>query len=461
MNAPTYWRKCMRRHTVVAALLSGVGFAALAQGQPDEPEGSRLTLTAGAEAARAGSGLYTGADLLILQQTRSQTFAFQLSGNVALVSDGDFARSIETPSASLRYRNDSGPLVFDASYAFQREAVDGLISPGELINGVSQTDFIDDDGFRTSHSASASVAIGTRDPFGANVQLSHQDISYTDTTDTDLIDRQISTAAVDLRFDVNPVLQFTPGVNYSVEDRDDIANTRVERENIRLGFISQVNKVTRVEGALSWSTVETSIDAPVGGGRAATEDESLGVDVAVTLDQRNGQTILSYNRALETTGTVDRLFYRRNMSLSAVQQLSFGAGFSRFGDSDDIGFIGSLTYAQELKNGRIRLVADQSTTVTEDDFNATTLNVSGTYSTDISARGSLSATAQYTDLRIEDPALADRTTASIALNYQHALTPEWDVGAGIRYVKTYRDDVETDNDTTLSVTLSRSISLFR
>lgn len=446
----------IRKRGVLSIMLCSVGIGAIAQAQTADENPSRLRLSAGAEVSDTPF-FFADADLLVARETRSQSLTFAANARIMTLSEDDSEYGIIDPSVRLDYAHETGPLNFNFGYTYALGDVDGQLVLDDPQGQITQDSFILSTGTVTQQTGTIGLEIGRRDPFGARLDLTYSDVSYDDVTDARLNDSTTQGADLSLRFDVTRVFQVNAGLRYSEDDQADALNTTQERTGASIGAVAQVNKVTRANAAISWTQIDTGTDDGAGG-RTTVSEDGYGFDLGVSIDQRNGQWQLAYNREVDVGGSDDRLTLQRSFELTKTQTLSYTVGAIKQGD--DISPLGRVTFQQELRNGVIALDASQDGFVTDEGARAISRRISGSYSTELTPRSSLSFAASLASLDYNDPAIDDGRSTQASVTYRHELTRDWDVSASILHEVSVEGAME-ENDTALSLSLNRDLTLFR
>lgn len=445
------------RYGTMALGLSAVGLTAVAQtSQPNEARSSRLVLSAGGTIDEDGERFFSSASAEINRETRTQSLQFTASTQLDFGLD-DGSPAMTDPRLSLTYRNTGSPLTYVVALNYSESDLDGEIAADPDDETIVASDFVLDTGTRISRSARASLSYGERAPFGVTLNLGINDLRYVDSLDPRLFDRVRTTADLDFRFDVSPVLTVTAGLGYEQTDTQDDDATLSEQNDLTLGFVAQVSKVLTVDGSVSYVETQDTIDDGFGG-RVSTTSDDWGYTIGATLDRPNGAMRLSYSRQIESEGEIDRISFNRSLDLTETQALSFSVGTSRLdGDAED--FEADISYTQRFKASQLQLRAQQVSSFSDTDDPVTTRQISGRYSQELSRVSTISADVSYASLDYLNDAFEDTDSLQFGVTYAHALTSSWDLSTRAYYSQTSDDDGEAESYG-LTVQINKTFDLF-
>lgn len=446
------------KRIALAVSLCAVGLTAVAQSVDEDASPSRLTVSAGGQVG-TDAAILTSADLRVIRQTRTQQLTFNLSGSVIAYEDDGFEPVLSSPTARLSYSHDGGPVQLTTAFSYAKTSVDGVTSSAEAADGLSPSDFLDDDGERIDRSAQLGLEFGARSRFGTTINLSYSDVTFEDTTSTALFDSQTVTADIGFRLDVTDVFQLRPGYSFQEVDRDNLEQTLTTRQIAQIAATYQINPVTSVDATLALTRIETTENDALSGLRETQVKDGAGFQLGATLTRKTGDMRLQYGRNVETDNNVDSLTFSHTLELSRTQQLDYSIGVASYGDETAV--IGSLGYAQALKNGQFSLGFDQSVTQTDTDETAVSTTLTGRYQTALTARGDLLAGIELSRLDTTDPAESDFDSVNLSVGYRHTLNRDWSVDTSLAHNVARQDGVETNSTTNLSLSLNRTFSLFR
>ncbi|MCV2867313.1 hypothetical protein OEW28_01560 [Defluviimonas sp. WL0002] len=368
-------------------------------------------------------------------------------------------------SGVLRYIDSGGDTDFGLEdtrlrFGYQRESLNSRLDLTASYSDVDR-DFIDPFVDTSDSGSGGSVATtdlglryetGLQDPLGFWIDLSHNKVDYSDTTDPDLDDNRTDRAEIAARMNVSPVSTVT----LSASERryeEDVTPIQTDRT-------TTTTYLARLEHEL-----DQVYTLDLGLGHARIEDEEAGLTtitsglvgfVGATRAMTNGIATARLETALETEGRRSNLTFGREMELpTGTFAATIGASRAPNGDVDAIG---SLAYVQRTRTGELTVILAR-TTYSDDEDNVIDTSASASYRHEINAVSRLDFGVAWSLVDRSSGGPEDETEFTrISAAYTRDLNADWDLTGGV----TYRDRSDTDDgdadSTAVFVTLSRNYS---
>ena len=402
---------------------------------------SNLSLDPGGDSASIWD---TGLTFAFSSVAPNQRFEFVAGGVLRYIDTAgatDFG--LEDPRFRLGYTRESlnSRLEFSASYSdVDRDFLDPFLDTTDSSDGgkVATTD------------AALRYETGLQDPFGFILDLSHNKVEYSGTTDPDLNDNQTDRAGVAARMRVSPVSTVTVSAAQTWYEEQDLLQTDRTTTEYLVRFEHELDQVISLDVGLGYDRIEEVLTS----GTTITSG-AVGY-VGVTRAMTNGTANVRLATSIDDEGRRTELTFGRDMELPRGT-FSAMVGASRAPDGD-VEAIGRLAYVQRTSTGEFTASLERSA-YTDDGDNATDTRAAVGYRHEINSVSRL-------DLGLEW-SLVDRATggpedtteyARISAAYSRDLTADWDLTSGVTY-RTRSDTTDGDADSTaVFVTLSRNFS---
>ncbi|WP_089996828.1 hypothetical protein [Cognatiyoonia koreensis] len=379
---------------------------------------ANLTFSTGLTASDTDdSGLRTDLGFGITSETRTQTFAATaLTGIVASFED-DETLGLDNPNLRLSYGIESRQVAVNTTLTYARTDVDSLIA----------TDVADilviDEGTRETVGAALGLTFGREAPFGGEVNLSYRDLRYADTVDPDLIDETTTTAAVNLRFDIDQTVTATLGYSISEEDTDSGNDTR--RERLTLGAVIAVSPSLDVNVSAGLSQITTDENS------ATSVVEGGNYGLGLTQARPNGAIRFALSSDLSengrrTTATLGRDYETPGGTLMADIGLTQGS-------DDTLRPLYKLSYSNELARARYSVSLDQGFATTNDGNEALNSRFAFTWQQDLTRTSRFGSDISYqmTNVLGQDD---DTDRLRLGMRYSQDIAEDWALTA--RYTHT-------------------------
>jgi exopolysaccharide production protein ExoY len=298
-----------------------------------------------------------------------------------------------------------------------------LIDDDEL----DDTDLIVDNGTRVTTAGRLFFEGGLNDPFGYGIELEHEGLQYSGTSDPGLFDSWTNSAAVFTRYRLSPVAEARLTASWEEYDADDTVNTNRETLGLTAGLVYDIDPVTQLEASLGYTYITRTTNLP-----SSTVQEGLSGSVGLTREMVNGSAGLLLESDLTANGRLSTLTARRAVELP-TGALEASVGLS-LGPSGTFIPIGSLDYIYALPRGEITASIRRTATINTAGNDVSKIGASLGYSTEINRVSSLAFEADFASVADLGAAPVDRTTlTSLRATYAYELTPDWDLAAGYEH----------------------------
>ncbi len=265
------------------------------------------------------------------------------------------------------------------------------------------------------------------DPFGYGIELEHEGLQYSGTSDPGLFDSWTNSAAVFTRYRLSPVAEARLTASWEEYDADDTVNTNRETLGLTAGLVYDIDPVTQLEASLGYTYITRTTNLP-----SSTVQEGLSGSVGLTREMVNGSAGLAMESDLTANGRLSTLTARRAVELP-TGALEASVGLS-LGPSGTFIPIGSLDYIYALPRGEITASIRRTATINTAGNDVSKIGASLGYSTEINRVSSLAFEADFASVADLGAAPVDRTTlTSLRATYAYELTPDWDLAAGYEH----------------------------
>lgn len=439
----------MDQKSLVALLAGGFCLSAAASGLAQEGEGG---LTATARLSQnigwsddQGMSATTGLGFGLSSQTRTSQFAFVTGTRVILDDDG---LDVQLPSVELNYNEQSKSAAFEVEAAWRRADISTAFAP--ITNeDFTEADFIIDDGTRTNVSASTSLVLGRDAPFGVTLSASTNQTSYSGTADPDLFDVSSYGMSANARFEIDPRITVTSGLNFS---RRDTGGEGVDRETFgaSLGTTLAVSKSLSVQAQLRYNEI-TLTDAD-----GTTTEEGLSYSVSANQELPNGTLTASLGNQLGETGRQTTLSFGRTLDLKNGG-LSFNAGLT-WPEDEDLEASFGVNYNRALtQNTNASVSLSQALAVNNDSEDIRRFRVSGQVNHQLTAVSRVSAGVSLFDVTNLDGG-SESSRLAFDVSYAHALTDDWNLTSGVTWRRSDTTDDGLFTDQSVFVGVARDFT---
>lgn len=404
---------------------------------------SNLSLDPGGDSATIWD---TGLTVALSSVTPSQRFDFVVGGVLRYIdTEGDSEFGLEDPRARFGYLRESlnSRLEFAASYSdVDRDFLDPF---------TDVTDESGDSGTVATTDVELRYETGLQEPFGFSVDLTHNKIDYSDTTDPDLEDSQTDRAIVEARMRLSSVSTVTVSADREWYEADDAEQTDRDSVTYLATLRHEMGPTLTLDASLGHTRIETEEF-----GITDVDSGAVG-SIGLTRALGNGTANVLLATRIETTGRRTELTFGREMELPRGS-LEAMIGASR-GNDGDIDAIGSLTYVQRTRSGELTASVSRSAYADDDDDSVLDTRAAVTYRHEINAVSRLDLGVEWSLVDRSAGGIPDETDFTrVSAAYTRELTVDWDLTGGISH-RTRSDTDEGDADSTsVFVTLSRNFS---
>lgn len=445
----------------LASILSVGGGFGPAAAQDDAPGGT--TLTFGIESSLSVSDNYTldttspGTSTILdtalsfgyLSETAVDRFAFDADGVLR-------ASSLPGAGGDVRFDDSSVALSYAREGANSRFSVEAAYSDANL-DFLDPFEFIDDgvllsgSGRRAISSAGLNFETGTSAPLGFGIELDHEAINYSDTTDPGLFDSQTDDVALTARMQISPVIEGRVRLSQEDYSAEDLVLTDRTTRALSFGVTYEISPVTTLDASLGIEKIDDSVSGA---------DEGTFGTLSLTRALANGSAGLELDRSFGSEGGRTTLSANRAMELPSGT-LAFSLGVTK-GEADGTGIVGTVDYTQTLPQGELAASLERSVTSSSAGDDVLTTTVALGYSMPATPVSILSFDFDYVavdDVGSGSTTSTDRSTFRAA--YTHELTPDWDLSAGYEHQRLSTEGAGTASSNEIFMTLGREFSIRR
>ncbi len=372
-------------------------------------------------------------------KTAIQDIAFTVGGALRLGSVA-VGNNIETgltdPLVGLRYNRDTG----NASFSFNAN-----YRQSDISLALPVWTFLDQDGFvvpprdflnvrgsgqRRAYRIYTELETGKQAPFGLRFFATANGARYQNTTDPGLTDFDFATFGASALFRFDALTTGFVDLRYDQYNTDDLLNTERQTRTIELGFDRQISERARLvlrAGYTDNDTYET-----IAGQRLKTQRSGPSGRIGYLTDLPNGFFNSTFDLIQRPEGQRGTLRFTRSLQLPRGN-LSANIGLTSF-DSTEPRVIGGINWTHNLPASQISLRLNRDVFVDSNDNDRfTTLLIAG-YQHQINELSSLGADLSYTHSESGPGIFAqDTKRTNFRVTYQHRLTREWNLNAGVEY----------------------------
>lgn len=428
----------------MAGLLALLPLAPRAQEtDPAAPEG-RLTI--GQQIAVEDGDLIgiTPVDVMLRTGTRVQTMEFSLSAPFRLGDpDEDRTFALGDTQARLLLRRGARNSAIEAELGYRENDLDEEILFDDLSN-----EFVTLDGGRVAQTdARLTYVFGREAKLGGEFGLSWLKRDYSDTTDSDLDDRETRSGDITIYLEPTPLIRARILAEASRTDGD-INDSRTDRYGA--GASLQLDKLTNLDVELARTHIRRNED----GVPEETEGPSLRLDL--TRSRPLGDWSLSFASEPGTSGRREDFNIGRTLELRRFD-LSGQIGVTRFQGNYDPVF--QIAYRQQLDRLSELQASLRRAGATDDDGDeALNTDITANYSRQISDVSSIAANLRYRESKVQSGDSEDARTVSFGLDYNRALPGDFSLVAGGSIIRSKNSSGTRDDEERVYVGVNRSFS---
>ncbi|WP_287188256.1 hypothetical protein, partial [Rhodovulum sp.] len=359
----------------------------------------------------------TGIGLALTSRTRNPSFGLFLDGGLELGAEGESGVTLADPVLRLTFGHEAASSAIDLSLRYRESDVDTLFE--EDVFG--QDVLVFDEGTRKDLSTSLGFVFGRDAPFGGSLDLGYSTRRYSGTSDPSLLDEDRTSAALALRFDIDPRIRASLRASVAETDRDG-AGRDIRNESLGAGLDLSVTQTLTAGLFLGRTRVVES-----GAGPRSVED-GLAYRLSLTEQRPNGTLSGSLVSDIDEVGRRTTARIDRDLELRAGR-LRAGVGVSEGSDGDLRPLI-SLGWAQDLPRGSFGITLDQAFTTDSDGEEALNSQIALSWRQELTPLSSLQTGIRLRDTDFLGGAGVDTRKITLDLVYRHALAGDWDMLGG-------------------------------
>lgn len=431
-----------------AAVLCG---PALAQ----QAEGTRSTLT-------LGFGVESGRNLDLnpgskdnstrLTGTLGYNYVMQsrqtlLSFDAALAPETGDSGDGTYPSAGVKWQYEGARtrLNFDARYS-EAKVTDQNLGFDEDTGAII---VYDGTGTRVMKRVSAGIEGGVDMPLGYTLQVDTSAVdyrgtsSYSDSTSTGI--------KGGLRADVSAMTRLNLDLSHRLYESDNLDQTRRTTDRATFGVTQRIDALTSVTASIGDERVET---------RRVTQDTEIEsgaiYGLGVTRADQLGSYGLRYDQSITENGAREALVASRDRE-TQFGKFAGTLGLSK-GDTGGSDWIGSLTYATQLPRDTLSARFSRGVSTDDDGEDVVVTRLAGNIRHSLSEVNALNfglvaSATEYPD--------RDRTRLDATVSYQHLLTQDVSLQAGVQLRLAQDTDREDAKSQSVFLNLTRTFDFLQ
>lgn len=346
------------------------------------------------------------------------------------------------PSAGLSLVHEAPrtKLTFRASYSRTRVSDQsiGYDDTGSIVT-------YDSTGQRGVARVSLGLEGGIDMPLGYGLSMSRSEIDYYGAiADDDYTANSTDSISGHIRADVSAMTQLRLNLAHSYYSSESLAQTRRTTDRATLGLTQRIDSLTTISGSLGRQRVETE--------RTSSTTTKNGTVFGLDLrrDDPLGSYSLGFDRSVTENGTRDSVVVGRERE-SRLSNLSGTLGASQ-GDSGGTDWIGSLSYSFSLPRDELSASLSRAVRTDDDGDDVVVTRLSGGIVHSLSDLNAIDFDVTASTLDYSD---RDRLRLDTSLAYQHRLTQQVNLSAGVRF-RLSQDSNKADAESqSLFLTLTR------
>ncbi|MEM9250642.1 MAG: hypothetical protein AAGB05_18380 [Pseudomonadota bacterium] len=364
--------------------------------------------------------------------TASAGFTFE-AGSFPDDPDGD-GRDIDNPFVDIAYtlQNRDTLLSFSGRYAERENGFDEQ----EIVDA---DDIVVDQGTRSDLTLAANLVLGRTAPLSFSSDLFYRDTQYFDTEDPTLSDEIFYSTTNTLTFNLSRTTSVFVTASYFERDEDDSTETFETNAATRMGvsFENASGLTASFSAGYSVNEVERTVD----GDTETTREDRPVAALSFSQARPNGTIDAGLDQVVNEEGRRTSVDFGRSLELPRGS-LSMSLGITTADYDDSVRGIGSLEYEHFLPRGTLNLSFSQRVVDDSDDEEDTLITTAGlSWTRPLTSVSSFGLDINLSATEAVDADEADRQRASLTLNYNHALTEDWNLNTGYRH-STFRESGE-------------------
>ncbi|MEP4992007.1 MAG: hypothetical protein ABJV68_30570 [Paracoccaceae bacterium] len=416
--------------------------------------GDNLALSTPSDGSSAFSETRMSFDLSRITSTDQLDFVFGGAfrvGNVPTNVPTDFVN----PFVGIDYSRIGGNALFSFGVDFQETdvAFNRSLSSYTDQNGrlVLPPDFgnFGTSGTRQVYGFNTSFQTGINDPFGIIFDADYIATSYQNSTSSDFEDFGLGASAV---FRPNQITDLFIDYDYRRFIDDGPGNLDSVTNSISLRGVRSVSQTTDVTASYGISDVETE-DFGI-----TTSQSNPIASIGMTRQMANGTADVLLDITNSRDGRRATLVYGRSLTLP-VDTISYSLGVTD-GEGFGANVIGGLNWQRVLPTGRVFANINRDITTNNRDEERLATTVSLGYQHDFTTVSSVLLNVRYGESDF-DNTTSDTTRSEVNATYRHTLTKDWNLDTGISYRIRNEQFIDSEDSTSLFLSLNRNFDWLR
>lgn len=374
--------------------------------------------------------------------TKRESFDFTFSTSLLQSFEGGFDIEVDEPAASIEYTVSSRQSQLLTGYTFRTSDADALVADE---TGISDALFIDT-GKRTDTTARLNYNFGQESKLGGTVALRYAQTRFTDTQSTALVDRDVASAGVNLRFKVDDRITSTIGFNIEETRREEQQNAITKQLNAGASFA--ISDTLSADFTVGQSEVRTN---PTDG------DETVenGLTYAASFDKTLPNGSLTFSLSSDISEAGRRTTARIGRSLSTKRNTLSGSFGVTEGTDGVVRPLYRLNYQRALPDGSFDVSFDQTFVVNAQSEETLNSNLRAGWLYDVSRSQSLQSNLAWQQSNVlgDD---GDTSRLDLNIRYDHKLNDDWTLLARARQSWTSSADNTSTEENEIFVGLQTS-----
>ncbi|MBK0325681.1 hypothetical protein I5535_00095 [Rhodobacteraceae bacterium F11138] len=372
-------------------------------------------------------------------KTRIQELALAIGGALRFgnVAEGNTLKTGFTdPLIGLRYLRDTGNADFSVDLDYRQTDIslsaplwtfldqDGIIRPPRDFGNIRGS------GERRGYNFDTQLELGKKAPFGMRFTAGTNGVDYVDATDPSLTDYDYTNLGASALFRFNPLTTGYIDLYYQTYDNQDSLNTERVTETLQAGFDRVLSARSVLSFRAGYTDVDTTITNPFTRIESQTKESGPSGSISYVTEMPNGDFAANFDLTQNFEGQRGTLRFSRSLTLP-TGSLSGNIGLTSF-DSSDPEFIGGISWRHQMPSSSINIRLSRDVYTDENDEDRFSNYLVAGYSHDINSVSSLTAdlSLSYNE---STPSLESTQRATAVLVYNHTLTRDWSMNAGIEY----------------------------
>ena len=376
----------------------------------------------------------TNLGFALSSQTRSQTLDFRTGLGLEQRFDGGADIEIDEPTLRLSYGTTSRQSALALGLTYNRADADSFVELSDDEPGI----LVLDEGKRETVGASLDYTFGREALFGGTFGVNYNSLSYFDTTDPELVDRDRVQANLTLRFEITPRIAATLGYDYSDTDRDGTGQDE-SSNRFRIGTDLLVSDTLTAGFSIGQRELTKTNDG------VTTQTESLTYAIDLRQDRPNGALTLALNSDLTEAGRRTNLRAGTSFETRRGGEFAARAGLSQ-GNDGDINPLYELRYSEDLLRSDYSASLQQNFASNSQGAEVLNSRLQLGYNYELGANTQFVSSVSYqtTDVLGSD---SDTSRFDLRLGVSHALTETVALTSQYTYSRKSEDGQsgETDN----------------